>query len=83
LSAFRPGLKNSHIIALDIKKYISADQSADVILREIRRQGALSIACHSWKTLVRREKNLLSIRSALRRNVDVARTLFRNGSWAA
>jgi predicted metal-dependent phosphoesterase TrpH len=40
------GRKNSHIIALDIKKYISADQSADAILREIRRQGALSIACH-------------------------------------
>ncbi len=40
------GRKNSHIIALDIKKYISADQKADDILREIRRQGALSIACH-------------------------------------
>ena len=40
------GRKNSHIIALDAKKFISADQSADAILREIRRQGALSIACH-------------------------------------
>ena len=39
--------KNSHIIALGVKKYISADQSADAILREIRRQGALSIACQS------------------------------------
>ena len=139
------GRKNSHIIALDIKKYISADQSADAILREIRRQGALSIACHphhraprrfeistcylwdhreelsdlvdvweaanrddlfpvtslkhypyvansdfhkpkhlySWKTLVRSEKSWPAIRSALRRNVDVALTLFRNGSWAA
>ena len=40
------GRKNSHIIALDIKNYISADQSADDILRQIRRQGGLSIACH-------------------------------------
>jgi hypothetical protein len=136
--------KNSHIIALGIKNYISADQSADAILREIRRQGALSIACHphhtttrrieistcylwdhreelsdlvdvweaanrddlfsvtslkhypyvansdfhkpkhlySWKTLLRSEKNLPAIRQALRSNVDVAITLFRNGSWA-
>jgi hypothetical protein len=139
------GRKNSHIIALDIKKYISADQSADAILREIRRQGALSVACHphhraprrfeistcylwdhreelvdlvdvweaanrddlfpvtslkhypyvansdfhkpkhlfSWKTLIRSDKNWPAIRSALRLNVDVALTLFRNGSWAA
>ena len=139
------GRKNSHIIALDIKKYISADQKADDILREIRRQGALSIACHphhrttrrieistcylwdnrrelaglvdvweaanrddlfsvtslkhypyvassdfhkpkhlySWKTLVRCDKNWPAIRKALRSNVDVALTLFRNGSWAA
>jgi len=40
------GRKNFHIIALDIKKYISLDQRADDVLREIRRQGALSIACH-------------------------------------
>ena len=139
------GRKNSHIIALDIKKYISADQSADAILREIRRQGGLSIACHphhrhprrfeistcymwdhreelsslvdvweaanrddlfpvtslkhypyiansdfhkpkhlySWKTLVRCEKSWPAVRKALRSNVDVALTLFRNGSWAA
>ena len=139
------GRKNSHIIALDIRRYISADQSADAILREIRRQGALSIACHphhraprrfeistcylwdhreelsslvdvweaanrddlfpvtslkhypyvansdfhkpkhlySWKTLVRSEKNWPAVRRALRSNVDVALTLFRDGSWAA
>jgi predicted metal-dependent phosphoesterase TrpH len=139
------GRKNSHIIALDIKKFISADQSADAILREIRRQGALSVACHphhraprrfeistcylwdhrdelsdlvdvweaanrddlfsvtslkhfpyvansdfhkpkhlySWKTLVRCEKTWPSIKQALKSNVDVALTLFRNGSWAA
>jgi predicted metal-dependent phosphoesterase TrpH len=135
--------KNSHIIALGVKKYISADQSADAILREIRRQGALSIACHphhtttrriaistcylwdhreeladlvdvweaanrddlfsvtslkhypyvansdfhkpkhlhSWKTLVRSEKSWPAISRALRSNVDVAITLFRNGCW--
>ncbi len=139
------GKKNSHIIALDIKKYVSADQSADDILREIRRQGALSIACHphhratrrieistcylwdhrdelsdlvdvweagnrddlfsitslkhfpyvansdfhkpkhlySWKTLVRCQKNWPDVSRALRANVDIALTLFRNGSWAA
>jgi hypothetical protein len=32
--------RNAHIIALDIKRYISADQSPDDILREIRRQQA-------------------------------------------
>jgi predicted metal-dependent phosphoesterase TrpH len=139
------GRKNSHIIALDVSKYISADQPADAILRDIRRQGALSIACHphhrttrrieistcylwdhrdelsdlvdvweaanrddlfsvtslkhfpyvansdfhkpkhlySWKTLLRCEKNWPAIKQALRSNVDVALTLFRNGSWAA
>lgn len=137
--------KNTHIIALDIKKYISADQSANEILREIRNQDALSIACHphhrttrrieistcylwdhrrelarlvdvweaanrddlfsvtslkhypyvansdfhkakhlySWKTLLRCDKNWPAVKQALRLNVDVALTLFRNGSWAA
>jgi predicted metal-dependent phosphoesterase TrpH len=139
------GRKNSHIIALDIKRYVSADQRADDILREIRRQGALSIACHphhrttrrieistcylwdhrdelaglvdvweaanrddlfsvtslkhfpyvansdfhkpkhlySWKTLVRSEKTWPAVKDALRQNVDIALTLYRNGSWAA
>jgi hypothetical protein len=139
------GKKNSHIIALDVTKYISADQPADDILRAIRRQNALSIACHphhrttrrieistcylwdhrdeladlvdvweaanrddlfsvtslkhfpyvansdfhkpkhlySWKTLLRCEKNWPAIKQALRSNVDIALTLFRNGSWAA
>jgi predicted metal-dependent phosphoesterase TrpH len=137
--------KNSHIIALNIQDYISADQSAEDILTEIRRQGALSIACHphhrttrrieistcylwdhrkrvsdlvdvweaanrddlfsvtslkhypyvansdfhkakhlySWKTLVRCEKEWVAIAQALRSNVDIALTLYRNGSWAA
>jgi 3',5'-nucleoside bisphosphate phosphatase len=139
------GRKNSHIIALDIKRYVSADQPAGEILREIRRQGALSIACHphhrttrrieistcylwdhrdeladlvdvweaanrddlfsvtslkhfpyvansdfhkpkhlySWKTLVRAEKTWPAVKEALRQNVDIALTLYRNGSWAA
>jgi predicted metal-dependent phosphoesterase TrpH len=139
------GRKNSHIIALDIKRYVSADQPADAILKEIRRQGALSIACHphhrttrrieistcylwdhrdelaelvdvweaanrddlfsvtslkhfpyvansdfhkpkhlySWKTLVRSEKTWPAVKDALRQNVDIALTLYRNGSWAA
>jgi hypothetical protein len=137
--------KNSHIIALNITDYISADQPAVDILKEIRRQGGFSIACHphhrttrrieistcylwdnrktlaelvdvweaanrddlfsvtslkhypyvansdfhkpkhlySWKTLLKAEKNWESIAMALRANVDVALTLFRNGSWAA
>jgi predicted metal-dependent phosphoesterase TrpH len=137
------GRRNSHIIALDLKEYISADQPADQILREIRRQDGLSIACHphhritsrleistcylwdhrkeladlvdvweaanrddlypvtslkhypyvansdfhkpkhlySWKTLLRCEKSWPAIKRALRSNVDVALTLFRNGSW--
>jgi predicted metal-dependent phosphoesterase TrpH len=37
---------NSHIVALNIREHISADQSAEDILTEIRRQDALSIACH-------------------------------------
>ena len=139
------GRKNSHIIALDVHKYISADQPADDILRAIRRQNALSIACHphhrttrrieistcylwdhrdelaelvdvweaanrddlfsvtslkhfpyvansdfhkpkhlySWKTLVRSEKTWPAVKDALRQNVDIALTLYRNGSWAA
>jgi predicted metal-dependent phosphoesterase TrpH len=48
------GRKNSHVIALDIKEYISADQKAVEILREIRRQDALSIACHPHHRTTRR-----------------------------
>jgi 3',5'-nucleoside bisphosphate phosphatase len=137
--------KNSHIVALNLTDFISADQSAEDILKEIRRQNALSIACHphhrttrrieigtcylwdhrkklvelvdvweaanrddlfsvtslkhypyiansdfhkpkhlySWKTLLRCEKNWDAIARTLRANVDVALTLYRNGSWAA
>ena len=48
------GRMNSHIIALDIKQDISADQKAVAILREIQRQGALSIACHPHHRTTRR-----------------------------
>jgi predicted metal-dependent phosphoesterase TrpH len=137
--------RNSHIVALNITEFITADQPAEDILRAIRRQGALSVACHphhrttrrieigtcylwnhrkrlvdlvdvweaanrddlfsvtsvkhypyvansdfhkpkhlySWKTLIRCEKNWEAIARALRANVDVALTLYRNGSWAA
>ncbi len=48
------GKKNSHIIALGVSGWISADQRADHILREIRRQGGLSIACHPHHRTTRR-----------------------------
>jgi predicted metal-dependent phosphoesterase TrpH len=137
--------QNSHIIGLNLRKFVSADQSAEDILKAIRSQGALSVACHphhrttrrieigtcylwdhrkslvnlvdvweaanrddlfsvtslkhypyvassdfhkpkhlySWKTLVRCEKDWNAIARALRANVDIALTLYRNGVWAA
>ncbi len=64
--------KNAHIVALGIERFISADQSPEDILREIR---------HSWKTLIRAEKDWESIKDALRSNVDIAITLYPNGAW--
>src|SRR4029077_4490983 len=46
--------KNSHIVALNINEFVSADQPAEDILRAIRRQGALSIACHPHHRTTRR-----------------------------
>lgn len=46
--------RNSHIIGLGIQEWISADQSAADILREIRRQDAVSIACHPCPPPIRR-----------------------------
>lgn len=46
--------RNSHIVALGLTEWISADQSAQSILTEIRRQGALSIACHPYHRTTRR-----------------------------
>jgi hypothetical protein len=136
--------RNARIVALNPTGCISADQSAEDILKEIRRQGALSVACHphnrttrrceigtcylwdiesgsrsswtsgrrptamissrspvsstsrtsrtatstsrsiciSWKTLLRCEKRWDAIARALRENVEVALTLYRNGTWA-
>jgi hypothetical protein len=48
------GRLNSHIIALGIQQWISADQSAEAILKEIRRQDAVSIACHPHHRTTRR-----------------------------
>jgi predicted metal-dependent phosphoesterase TrpH len=45
---------NSHIVALNLREYISADQPAEDILKEIRRQGALSVACHPHHRTTRR-----------------------------
>ena len=90
------GRKNSHIIALDIQRYISADQSADEIAAN--RDDLFSVTSlkhypyvansdfhkpkhlYSWKTLVRSEKNWPAVSRALRDNVDIALTLFRDGS---
>jgi len=38
---------------------------------------------YSWKTLVRSDKTWPAVKDALRQNVDIALTLYRNGSWAA
>ena len=46
--------KNAHIIALDVKQFISADQTPEDILLAIRRQHALSIACHPHHPPTRR-----------------------------
>ena len=45
---------NSHIVGLNMQKFVTADQPADDILRELRRQGALSIACHPHHRTTRR-----------------------------
>lgn len=46
--------KNSHIIALGVTEYISADQEALTILQAIRRQGGVSVACHPHHRTTRR-----------------------------
>src|SRR5262249_44037059 len=46
--------KNSHVVALGITEFVSADQPAEEILRAIRRQGGLSIACHPHHRTTRR-----------------------------
>jgi predicted metal-dependent phosphoesterase TrpH len=45
---------NSHIVAVGLKRFISADQPAKDILEEIRRQDAVSIACHPHHRTTRR-----------------------------
>lgn len=46
--------KNSHIVGLNLQKFVSADQPAEDILKAIRSQGALSIACHPHHRTTRR-----------------------------
>jgi predicted metal-dependent phosphoesterase TrpH len=46
--------RNAHIIALGVTDYISADQDPRAILQEIRRQDAVSIACHPHHRTTRR-----------------------------
>jgi predicted metal-dependent phosphoesterase TrpH len=46
--------RNAHIVGLNLTQYISADQPAEDILKDIRRQGALSIACHPHHRTTRR-----------------------------
>jgi hypothetical protein len=46
--------RNSHIVALGIRDWISADQGAEAILRDIRRQDGISIACHPCPPPIRR-----------------------------
>jgi predicted metal-dependent phosphoesterase TrpH len=38
--------RSCHILALGITEYLSADRSPLQVLREIRRRGAVSVACH-------------------------------------
>jgi hypothetical protein len=41
---------SSHILALGITEYLSADRSPLQVLKEIRRRGAVSVACHPHET---------------------------------
>jgi predicted metal-dependent phosphoesterase TrpH len=67
--------RNSHIIGLGIHEWISADQSAEAILLDIRRQGGLSIACHPQHRSTRRLEistcHLWDNRASLAHLIDV------------
>jgi len=129
-----------HILALDLKEFISPDLSVEEIVESVRRQQAISVACHpyfrnhsgaepsrylwenherlaslfdawevanrddlfnvvglkkfnyiansdfherrhllSWKTLLRCEKNVESVKEAIRKNDQVSLFLYRGG----
>jgi len=54
-----------------------------VVARETaRRSVTTDVVAYSWKTMLRCEKEWSAIASTLRANVDVAVTLYRNGSWS-
>lgn len=42
--------RSAHILGLGIKEYIASDLSVDELLKEIKKQGALSIAAHPVST---------------------------------
>ena len=67
-------------------RFSAPSQVTRTLCRRPRRTNSTFRAAdslYSWKTLVRCEKNWDAIAEALRSNVDVALTLYRNGSWAA
>jgi 3',5'-nucleoside bisphosphate phosphatase len=41
-------------VGLNLSRFVSADQPAEDILRDIRRQGAVTIACHPHHRPTRR-----------------------------
>jgi hypothetical protein len=57
--------------------YVDADH-----IRSCKNSHIKAKHLYSWKTLLRSEKKWDAIAQALRANVDVAVTLFRNGAWA-
>ena len=68
------------------RRSVFGDQPQALSLRRQQRlpQASLQALVFTlWKTLVRCEKSWDAIAAALRSNVDVALTLYRNGSWAA
>lgn len=64
--------RSCHILALGITEYISADRSPLQILREIRRRGAVSVACHPHqvKELFANTFYLWNRRERLARHID-------------
>jgi hypothetical protein len=73
----------------DVLVYLDADCRAPVTwLERVERRFLANSDFHkprhlySWKTLLKSEKNWPAIKTALRRNVEIALTLFRKGDWA-
>ncbi|MGH9441755.1 MAG: PHP domain-containing protein [Thermoanaerobaculia bacterium] len=64
--------RSCHILALGITEFLSADRSPLQILREIRRRGAVSVACHPHevKELFANTFYLWNRRRRLARHID-------------